>query len=101
MLIEHRIYVTRTELTKIFVQRYRDVGMPIQQAIFGVPLAFLTTEIGPIEQVILIWRFDDFEDRVRKRSTLEADPAWLAFLKEVAPMVTAHESRLMRPVLPI
>lgn len=97
MLIEHRTYTTRTEHTKAFVARYRDEGLPIQIPIFGAPLAFLQTEVGPIEDVILIWRFADFPDRQDKRARLAALPEWGAFLRAAAPMVRAHRSRLMTP----
>lgn len=100
MLIEHRTYTTRTEATRIFVTAYRDEGLPLQIPLFGAPLAFLTTEVGPLEQVVLIWQFDDFTDRLAKRAALAKIPEWTAFLGRVAPMVRHHESRLMSAVTP-
>jgi len=100
MLIEHRTYTTRTEATHAFVTAYRDEGLPLQLPIFGAPLAFLTTEVGPLEQVLLIWRFADFADRKAKRVAIAALPEWTAFLGRAAPMVRHHESRLMTAVIP-
>ncbi len=101
MLIEHRIYTTRTEATRAFVNAYRDEGLPVQMPIFGAPLAFFTTEVGPLEQVLLIWTFTDFADRKAKRAALSAVPEWTAFLGRAAPMVHHHESRLMTSVIPL
>ncbi|MCZ7562725.1 MAG: NIPSNAP family protein [Burkholderiales bacterium] len=97
MIVELRLYNTVTGRTREFVDAYKAEGLPIQQPVQGNLLGFYVHEFGPMEQVMMLWGYADLADRERRRSELDAMPAWRDFLRKVAPMVRAHESRLLVP----
>lgn len=98
MLIEHRIYTTKTEFAHEFPRRYLAEGIPIQRPVLGDLVAFLVPEVGPQEELVVIWRYKDFNDRTARRKQLSEIPDWRAFVASTAPMVLRHENRLMRSV---
>ena len=99
MLIEHRTYTTRTEHMRAFAERYVAEGLPIQRPVLGDLMGMFSTEVGPQEQVILIWRYLDFADRAARRARLHEIPEWKAFVRSTAHMVVAHENRLLNPLV--
>jgi hypothetical protein len=97
MIVELRLYNTVTGRTREFVALYKAEGLPIQQPVQGNLLGFYVHEFGPMEQVVMLWGYGDHAERERRRSELDRIPAWREFLGKVAPMVRAHESRLLVP----
>jgi hypothetical protein len=98
VLVEHRTYQAVVGRFHQFVELYRSEGLPIQIPIQGKLLGFYETEVGPQYQAILLWAYDSFEDRLRRREELHRDLAWLAFISKVAPLISSVESRLLRPI---
>lgn len=97
MIVEMRMYTTHTGMTGEFVALYKDEGLPIQEAVQGKPMAVYTHEVGPLEQVILLWRFESLADRQARRAKLRELPEWKTFLAKAAPLVASHENRILNP----
>src|SRR4051794_10536057 len=79
MIVEMRTYTLRLGAMPAFLQRYAREGRPVQVEHLGEPLAYLSSDIGALNQVVHLWRYESFEDRTRRRAALEADPRWLAY----------------------
>jgi len=62
VIVEERIYRTRSG------------------KILGNLIGYYTTEIGTLNQVIHMWGYSDFEDRMRRRKILAEDPRWQEFI---------------------
>jgi hypothetical protein len=56
------------------------------------------TLIGPLHQIVHLWRFDDFADRERRLASVAEHDGWRVFVNEVKPMAVGQQSRLTRPV---
>jgi hypothetical protein len=81
-----------------YLQLYEREGLSIQREILGHMVGYYTTEVGPaVNQIVHLWAYDNFEDRLRRRARLAADPGWQSYLQKIRPMLAAQRNRLLRP----
>ena len=78
-----------------FLDAYREHGYPIQRLHLGEPIGWYTTEIGALNQVVHLWRYESFDDRAERRNRLFEDPGWLAYVAMTTPLLVAQRSRIM------
>ena len=62
---------------------------------FSELAAFWYTEIGPLNQIIHVWRFDDDADRRAWWSTVYSDAGFLEFAGQFRPLVLDQQNKLM------
>ncbi len=102
MLIEERCYVLHaTSSPADFMAAYRrSGGMELQTRILGGLVGYCATEIGAeLNAIVSLWRYDSFEDRLKRRALLAAEPGWQRYLDEVRPMIRSMSNRLMNRLL--
>ena len=65
----------------------------------GEPLGYYLSEIGTLNQVVHIWKYESMADRERRRAELERDPDWIAFRKKSAEggYLVHQENRILKP----
>lgn len=97
MLFEMRTYQVLPSRLKDYLSIYAEKGKSLQCEVLGHLAGCYMTEVGDLNQVIFIWGFSSFEDRVRRRGALAALPAWQAYVAQVAPLFVRQESRLLMP----
>ena len=73
-------------------------GVAAQAPLAGNLIGCFYTLIGPLHQVVTLWRFDSLADRDAKHAAAVASADWGPFIEAVKPMATAQQSRLTRPV---
>ena len=100
MLIEQRTYTVRAGQIAAYVDTYRRLGREVQVRHLGRPNGYYVSEIGPLNQIVHQWAYESLADRETRRTRLEADPAWKAYLKarDEAGLLEAQESRILRVV---
>ena len=99
MIYDLRIYTLRPGILGTWLKMYEQYGHPTQVKHCGEPVIYTTTEVGPLNQVVHVWRYDSQGDRERKRDALMADPAFQEYLRRSAEM-GAHlnqENRILKP----
>ena len=75
----------------------RELALPIRQK-YGIKLAgWYYSDVGDLNQVVHIWRYDNLADLEKKRSARDADPAWGEFLSLTEGMVLMQDNKVMRP----
>ena len=62
---------------------------------FSKLAAFFYTEIGPLNQIIHIWQFQDDNNRRKLWKTIYADKDFIKFASEFRPLVLTQENKLM------
>jgi hypothetical protein len=97
MLIELRTYTLKPGSVETFVQFFEHHDLPFLLPIMGPPVGWYTTEIGPLNQVIQMWAFQDYNDRERRRATVASHPSWAKHLETMSPLVISQHSMLLRP----
>jgi hypothetical protein len=96
-IFEMRTYTIRVGLLQDYLRLYHDEGMATHNRFLGPPVAWFHSEIGELNQVVMIWRYDSHHDREEKRERLNADPDWLAFIPKTRAYIEKMENRIIKP----
>ena len=79
------------------IDLYQTAGWPALEAGgFGAKLiAYFTSDIGELHQLVHLWRFDSDEDRRTHWRNVFADPAFMAFAVRLRPLLKSQHNRLL------
>ncbi len=81
-----------------YLKLYEDEGLEIQREILGRMLGYYSTEVGPsVNQIVHLWAYDSFDDRLERRKRLQAHPDWQAYVRKMRPMLTEQSNRILNP----
>ncbi len=97
MLLEERDYRIRAGFLGEFLENYRKLGLPVQRAHLGEPAGFFTSEIGELNHVVSLWRWNDLAERAAKRAAMLADPDWIPYLASVKGLIDVQTIRILTP----
>ena len=98
MIVDHRVYTLHPGKLKAFVQLYAEKGWPLQQQYLGDCVGWYTSmDIGQLNQVVHIWRYESLADLERKRAARDADPDWAAFQAQTEGCLMMQDNKIMRP----
>jgi NIPSNAP len=98
MIVEMREYTLAPGKVPEYLKLYATEGMEIQKRILGRMVGYYSTEIGPsINMVVHLWAYDSFEDRAGRRTQLQADAGWQAYVQKARPMILAQTNRILNP----
>ncbi|MDO9504314.1 NIPSNAP family protein [Hydrogenophaga sp.] len=97
-LIDHRVYTITLRKMPEFLEVFRELAMPVLLQTLGHPLGFYTSLVGPQNQFVHLWGYDDLADYERRCSARDRHPAFPAYLAASAHLITAQETRLIRSV---
>ncbi|MBK1840468.1 NIPSNAP family protein [Azospirillum sp. YIM B02556] len=97
MIVEERIYRIRSGKLRDYLALVQSEGLAIQQPILGNLIGYFVSEIGPLNHVVHMWGYADFEDRTARRQQLSEDPRWQAFIPKLAALIETAENRILLP----
>lgn len=99
MIIDHRTYDFHPGKLAAWLEAYEKYALPVQQKHLGRLVGFFTTEVGPINQAVFMWAYEDMGDRERRRAAMEADPAWAEFRKQSGPLgaLKQQTNKILKP----
>jgi NIPSNAP len=100
MIFDMRIYTLRPGMLGTWLKMYEEFGHPTQVKYCGEPVFYATTEVGPLNQVVHVWKYESQGDREKKRDALMADPVFKEYMRRSAEMA-AHvnqENRILKSV---
>lgn len=81
MLVELRRYTVVPGKLKDYLTVYKEFGMSPQRRHIGEPIGYFISEVGTVNQVVHLWGYEDYGDRLRRRAACEADPDWQKYKK--------------------
>ena len=97
MILEVRTYTMHPGKAGAWLEYYEKNGLPVQSRMLG-RLIFITSEIGPLNQIVHMWAYDSLADREQSRAALAKDPDWHAYLKNSPPgLLVSQESKILNP----
>jgi len=100
-IVDLRTYTIRLRKMNEFLEIFDRLAMPVQLRYLGRPLGMFTSAVGPLNQVVHLWGFDDMGEFERRHLARDQDPEWPAYLQASADLIVAQENRLIRrAVLP-
>lgn len=97
MYYEVRTYRLKNGTVPAYLKVVGEEGIAIQKRHLGTLVAYLSSEIGPINEIVHIWAFSSLDDRDRRRAALAADPAWQAFLPKIRDLIEVADNKIMKP----
>lgn len=97
MIIEMRTYTLHCGATPAYLAVYQSEGMDIQLRHLPRLLGSFTSDIGPLNQVVYLWGYEDLAERARCRGALAQDPLWRPYVEKIRGFIQAQESRILSP----
>jgi hypothetical protein len=98
VIVEMREYTLHAGKVPEYMKLYETEGLAIQREILGNLVGYYATEVGPaVNQVVHLWAYDSFEDRLKRRARLAEHPGWQSYVQKIRPMLVAQSNRLLRP----
>ena len=97
MLVEQRTYTFHPGRLAAFLELYEAGGRALHEQYLPHPLGHFVSESGMLNQVVSWWGYVSHDQRAACRTGLFADPRWLAYVDRVRPLMSAQESRILRP----
>ncbi|TIL65548.1 NIPSNAP family protein [Mesorhizobium sp.] len=97
MIVEERVYRVWPGKTRDYLKLVKEEGLAIQEPILGHLIGYFVSEIGPLNHVVHMWGYADFEERRRRRQKLAADPRWQSFIPKLTALIESSENRLLLP----
>ena len=97
--VEMRTYELKPGTANTYAALYLEEGFPIQKSHLGEPVGYYVSEVGDLNQVIHMWRYDSLEQRTQKRTALFSDPAWLDYVSKIGPMVVTQKNMILNDIL--
>ncbi|MDB5830104.1 MAG: hypothetical protein JWQ73_4324 [Variovorax sp.] len=97
MIVEQRTYTLHPGAVAPYLAVYQSHGMAVQLRHLKRLLGCYTTEIGPLNQVVWLWGYEDFAERTRCRGALLQDPDWRPYTEKLFDLIQAQESRILAP----
>jgi hypothetical protein len=105
MIYELRTYTVKPGTVGDMVKAASTVSRDIRKDDYGKLEGYWSTEIGPLNQVLHMWSYRDFEERAKLRAELSKNPRWGGeYLPLIRPMLMRQDVRLLNalraPVAP-
>ena len=97
--VEMRTYDLKIGTANAYASLYREEGYAIQKSHLGEPVGYYVSEVGDLNQIIHMWRYESLEQRSDKRTALFADPAWLGYVAKLGPMIVRQRNAILYEVL--
>ena len=97
MILEMRTYTLHPGKMAEYFKVYETQGFEVQKRILGGFVGSFVSEIGPLNQVVHLWAYQDLNDRSARRAALAADPQWQQAVKNFIGFFAAQESKIMTP----
>lgn len=95
-LVDHRIYTIRLRKMPEFLEVFDRLAMPVLLQTLGHPLAFYVSQVGPQNQLVHLWGYDDLADYERRSNARDSHPDFPAYLSASEHLITAQENRLIK-----
>lgn len=97
MIVDVRTYTLVPRKLPRYVELFEQHALPVMKRHGLELIGYYVSQIGPLNQVVHLWRYDSLADMEQKRARRDADPAWGAFLEMTEGMVLMQDDKVMRP----
>jgi hypothetical protein len=99
MIHELRTYGVQPGRAPEYVEKSGTIGRPIRGDRYGRLLGYWTTELGPLNQVVHLWEYEDLAARAAAREGLARNERWVKeYLPATTPLLLWQENMILAPV---
>jgi hypothetical protein len=101
MIYELRTYTVKPGTLGDIVKAASTVSRDVRGDNFGKLEGYWFTEIGPLNQVMHMWSYRDYEERARLRAELAKNPRWTGeYIPLIRPLLMRQDVRLLNAIRP-
>lgn len=97
MIVDVRTYTLIPRKMAGYLELFEKHALPVMKRHDLELLGYYVSHIGPLNQVVHLWRYNSLADMEKKRAARDADPAWGQFLSLTEGMILVQDSKVMRP----
>jgi hypothetical protein len=97
MIVDVRTYTLLPRKMPRYLELFETHALPVMQRHGLELLGYYVSQIGALNQVVHLWRYDSLADLEKKRSARDADPGWGEYLSLTDGLVLMQENKIMRP----
>lgn len=95
MFFEMRTYTIKPGKIGSYIKHFEEFGLPILSQ-YSELVGYWYTDIGELNQVIHIWKYESLDQRTVNRRKLYEDKDWQTkFLPEAMGMLEKQENKIM------
>ena len=94
-IYEMRTYTATVGKMADIVNLYTTEGWPALSKHSAKLVGYFTSDVGALNQLVHLWRFDDDADRRAFWKTVFADEAFMAFARKLRPLLHTQENKLL------
>ena len=99
MIYELRTYTVKPGTIGDIVKAASTVSREIRKDDFGKLEGYWFTEIGPLNQVMHMWSYRDYDERTRLRAELGKNPRWTGeYMPLIRPLLVRQDVRLLNAI---
>lgn len=99
MIYEMRTYTTLPGAVGVLLDANENIGRPVRGDDYGVLEGYWYTEIGPLNKVVHLWRYDSMAERDRLRAELGKNSDWTGkYIPAIRPSLVKQEIRFLDTV---
>jgi len=96
---ELRIYTLAQGALREYIELQRELARPIRGDRYGTLLEYWTATSGESGRVVHLWEYASFEERLRLRAELAANPRWREeYSPHSHPLIERQENVVLIPV---
>lgn len=97
MVVDFRAYTLKVGAVREFMELFESEGLEPQRRILGNFMGLYRTEIGNVNQIVMMFGYADAGERERRRAALYKDAAFAAYLKKARELIVRQDVSLMVP----
>lgn len=97
MIIEHRTYKIKPGKLNALMDLYEKVGMDVHKKILGNQIGYFYTEIGPLNEIVHLYGYENLDDRARRRKELSENETWQKYISQAIDFIENQESKILLP----
>jgi len=97
MIVDVRTYTLVPRKMAKYLELFEAHALPLMRRHHLELMGYYVSHIGPLNQVVHLWRYASLADMEQKRAARDADPDWAAFLARTEGMVLWQDNKIMRP----
>jgi hypothetical protein len=101
MVYELRTYTLKPGSQAAMINAASTVSRDIRGDNYGKLEGYWSTEIGPLNQVLHMWSYKDYDERTKLRGELAKNPRWSSeYTPLIHPLLVRQDIRLLNAVRP-
>lgn len=100
MIYELRTYTLKPGTAPTAAMNSGGVGRDVRGNDYGKLEGYWMTEIGPLNQVMHLWSYDDLNERARLRAELSKNERWTSeYIPKIRPLLVRQDIRLLNAIV--